>query len=41
MPEFADPNKALAIADKLAVRWASLLERLSDYDGPPREVEES
>jgi hypothetical protein len=34
MPEYADRDDALAIADKLSVRWASLLDRLSDYDGP-------
>ena len=38
---FVDPDKAMKICEQLMVRWASLLDRLSDYDGPPREAEES
>lgn len=39
MPQYADPVKVMEIADKLSVKWASLLERLSDYDGPERDEE--
>lgn len=36
---FADHDKVMEIADRLAVRWASLLTRLSTYDGPTQAEE--
>jgi hypothetical protein len=30
---FADPDELLVIVARLAVRYADLLDRLSDYDG--------
>lgn len=35
---FADPEEAMRIASRLAREYATLLERLSDYDGPDRKT---
>ena|SRR5438128_693748 len=39
--QFADSDKVMEIADRMAIRWASLLDRLSDHDGPAPRLEES
>lgn len=39
---FADHDKAMQIVERLSVRWASVLDLLSEYDGPeprPGEVD--